>query len=136
MPSATPQHGLASLSERLRPATGQEGNTELLACLILVAPSGMTEDDRAAWLKAARMTLSGIPADLLKLGAKHARETCRFASEIVPAIIAVTKEIWAKRRRLAQGQRPTDAPKLAPPNYVSAEEARQIIAETLRGMTA
>jgi hypothetical protein len=41
-----------------------------MACLTLVAPSGMTAEDRQAWVAVAKATLTGIPADLLARGCK------------------------------------------------------------------
>ena len=120
-----------SLSERLKPATAKEGNAELLACLTLVAPSGMTAEDRAAWIAVARQTLSGIPADLLTLGCKRARETCRFASEIVPTIIETVGKTWDARLRADAERRQRELDRNAlpqpDPQYVSAAEVRKLI---------
>jgi hypothetical protein len=139
-PSVIPQAGQGRVSDaqrRLEPATGQAGASDLLSCLMLVAPSGMAESDRANWLSAARMTLSGIPADLLARGCKIARETCRFPSEIVPSIMTDAKPSWERRKRaLAEElalQANRDAPRLAKPDYVTADEAKSIIEETLAG---
>ena len=86
------------------------------------------------------MTLSGIPADLLARGAKEARLTCRFASEIVPCIHAHVGKEWERRKRVQAEDKARSAnrhaPKLTPPEHVTADEARQIIAETLRGWSA
>lgn len=62
----------------------------------------MTAEERAEWLKAARMTLSGIPADLLARGCAKARETCRFPSEIVPAILEEIRLAWQWRQEEAR----------------------------------
>jgi hypothetical protein len=105
---------MMSLSERLRPASAKQGNTELLSCLILVAPSGMTAEDRDAWLRAAKMTLSGMPADLLSFGCKKARESCRFASEIVPTIMETVGASWEQRKEFARNQALAEANKSAP----------------------
>lgn len=122
---------MTRLSERLRPAGERQGNTELLACLILVAPSGMTTEDRDAWLRAAKMTLSGIPADLLQRGAKVARERCKFASEIVPTIMDEVKGEWGRRKRAMQDEQARwenrNAPRLAEPDMVDPAEVRKLI---------
>ena len=134
MRSATPQAGPGKVSDaqrRLEPASGQAGASGLLSCLMLVAPSGMTESDRANWLSAARMTLSGIPADLLARGCKIARETCRFPSEIVPAIMTDAKPSWTRRKRALAEELEAITPRLAAPDYVTLDEAKSIIAETM-----
>ena len=98
---------------------------------MLVAPSGMTESDRANWLSAARMTLSGIPADLLARGCKIARETCRFPSEIVPAIMTDAKPSWTRRKRALAEELEAITPRLASPDYVTLYEAKSIIVVTM-----
>ena len=84
---------------RLEPCGAKTGTAELMACLTLVAPSGMSAEDRHAWVSVARQTLSGIPADLLKWGCHEARSKCRFASEIVPLIIETVGSSWEWRKR-------------------------------------
>jgi hypothetical protein len=86
------------LSERLRPATPDQMQAELTACLALSGASGMSEDDRCEWLRAARLTLEGIPADLLAQGCRKARATCDHPSKIVPAIMADVTDQWKWRR--------------------------------------
>jgi hypothetical protein len=103
-----------SLSERLKPASASAGTAELLACLTLVAPSGMTAEDRNAWVQVARATLKGIPGDLLSFGCKRARETCRFASEIVPTIMETVGASWGQRKEFARNQALAEANKDAP----------------------
>jgi hypothetical protein len=103
-----------SLSERLKPASASAGTAELLACLTLVAPSGMTAEDRNAWVQVARATLKGIPGDLLSFGCKKARESCRFASEIVPTIMETVGASWEQRKKWAAEQAMREANKNAP----------------------
>jgi len=100
-----------------------------MACLTLVAPSGMTAEDRQAWVAVAKATLTGIPADLLARGCKKARETCRFASEIVPTILAETKSTWDWRLKMEAQDRALreNAPRLEKPEYIAAEEVRKLI---------
>ena len=122
-----------SHSERLAPPNAKEGTSELLACLTLVAPSGMSADDRNAWVQVARQTLKGVPADLLKRGCAEARKRCRFASEIVPTIFETVGREWESRKRRAYEdallERNKDAPRLERPEYVTPEEARRILRE-------
>jgi hypothetical protein len=110
---------LSRAEARLVSMPAAVGEGELMACLTLVAPSGMTAEDRKAWVQVARHTLSGIPGDLLARGCKKARETCRFASEIVPTILADVKEQWDwRKQRLAEERRAfanRDMPRLERP---------------------
>jgi hypothetical protein len=104
-----------------------------MACLTLVAPSGMSTEDRQAWVAVAKQTLSGIPGDLLQFGCKKARETCRFASEIVPTIMAEVGDIWERRKRtlatlkIQWDQR--NMPRLTHEEleYVGAEQMRELL---------
>jgi len=95
----------------------------------------MTAEDRNAWVQVARQTLRGMPADLLKRGCQEARKRCRFASEIVPTIIETVEAAWQGRERFEREQRILEANRNAPrltqaePEYVTAEEMRQIIRE-------
>jgi hypothetical protein len=126
---------LSDAEERLRPATAASGTAELMACLTLVAPTGMSAEDRDAWVKVARATLSGMPRDLLAVGCKEARKRCRFASEIVPAITETVEAEWERRKRTLEWERaayanrhaPKLASKSAPPEYIRAEEVRKLI---------
>lgn len=124
---------ISRLEQQLQPAKERQGNGELAACLTLVAPSGMSAEDRKEWLRVARLTLSGIPADLLAIGCKKARETCRFASEIVPTILAEAKPLWEGRRRRLHEERQLEAmrnaPRLPEPERVTPEQIKEIKAE-------
>jgi hypothetical protein len=100
------------LPARLVPATPDEMQQELAACLALSGASGMSEDDRCEWLRAARLTLEGIPADLLAQGCRKARATCDHPSKIVPAIMADVTDQWRWRKE----SRPVQAqPEVIPP---------------------
>jgi hypothetical protein len=111
------------------------GTAELLACLTLVAPSGMTAEDRNAWVQVARETLRGIPADLLQRGCKKARETCRWANEIVPTILEEVRDQWSWRlKRLAEERAAFEnrnAPRIErkPPEAIPHEETQRILNE-------
>lgn len=86
----------------LTPATRTEFRNELTACLALVAPTGMGDEDRAEWLKVAWGTLGHLPADLLKLGCRKARETCDHPAKVVPAILASATPLLDSRREHAR----------------------------------
>ena len=111
----------------LTPASKAEGTAQLAACLVLVAPSGMTAHEREEWLKAARMTLSGIPADLLARGCEAARRKCRFPSEIVPTIIETVEKPWAWRKQDHSGDKWENPRIEAPRDCVTAEQIGKLI---------
>jgi hypothetical protein len=92
----------------LRPASDDEFLRELTGCLILVAPAGMSDDDRTEWLIAARATLSGIPADLLARGAAVARKYCDHPSKIVATIMREVETPWETRKRAHRPETPVE----------------------------
>lgn len=115
---------------RLEPADSDHFRNELTACLALVVPVGMTEEGRSEWLSVAWATLNHLPADLLSLGCKKARETCDHPSKIVPTIISETRESMESRRNSEREYRVGEPPKELPrPNYVTPEEAAEILRE-------
>jgi hypothetical protein len=89
---------LREAENSLTSATPDDFRRQLTACLVLVAPTGMTQEDRTEWLRAAWGTLDGIPADLLEAGCEVARETCDHPAKIVPAIVRVVDPLWRKRK--------------------------------------
>lgn len=105
----------SSAEQDLRGCGEKRGTAELMACLTLVAPSGMSAEDRKAWVAVARQTLSGIPADLLSRGCAKARAVCKFASEIVPTILEDANADWAWRKRRYAGEL-AQSRLLAPPS--------------------
>lgn len=125
---SAPQRGLPSKClDRLTPASNVEFRNELTACLALTAPAGMTEEGRGEWLAVAWETLKHLPADLLAMGCRKARETCDHPSKIVPTIIAETKESIRLRQRIAEWERP----QLPAPVYpaIPHEETQRILRE-------
>jgi hypothetical protein len=85
--------------EYLAPASNTQFRDELTACLILVAPVGMTEEAKAEWLAIAWRTLNHLPADLLAAGCIEARKTADHPSKIVPAILSYADERFTRRSR-------------------------------------
>lgn len=71
----------------------------LSACLSLVRPVGMTEEETEDWLNVAADTLDDIPAHIVEAGARAARKRCEHHSKIVPAIIEETREALAWHNR-------------------------------------
>jgi hypothetical protein len=120
-----PEQQLPS-SERLVPATSDHFRNELTACLALVAPVGMTEENRRDWLAVAWGTLKHLPADILTAGCQAAREKCDHPSKIVPTIIAETKERMSWRQPTVYEQPQLTGPK---PQYVTAAQAASILKE-------
>jgi hypothetical protein len=124
---------LSEAETSLAPINAKAGTAELMACLTLVAPSGMTAQDRQAWVAVAKQTLSGIPGDLLQFGCKKARETCRFASEIVPTIMSEVGDIWERRKRtlatlkVQWNQRNMPRLEQKEPEYVRPEQIAELI---------
>lgn len=119
---------LATCSDRLKPASNIEFRNELTACLALVVPVGMTEDARREWLSVAWATVGHLPADLLAIGAKKARETSDHPSKIVPAILAETRDLMDRRREACRTVG-IDTPRLPSPERCTPEQAREILAE-------
>jgi len=96
LPALRSGHSL-TLAELRRSATPEQLQSELTACLALVGAVGMTEDARCEWFKAARITLEGIPSDLLAMGCRKARLVSDHPSKIVPAIMDEVRERWEYR---------------------------------------
>ena len=88
----------AALPAQLQPADDREFITILTPCLQLVAPVGMSEDDRDTWFEAARLALIDVPVDLLQRGAKHAMLHADHPSKIVPLIAREAAAALASRR--------------------------------------
>jgi len=82
----------------LRPATVEDFRRYLAPCLVLTAPSGMSQADQRNWLIAAGGALDGLPADLLKFGTDRATREADHPSKIVPAILKAVDAIWRGRR--------------------------------------
>lgn len=116
---------------QLEPATPGEAVVQLGACLALVGPSGMSDDNRAEWLKVAQHTLADLPADLIERGCEVARRKCRFPSEVVPAIIEEVQTAMSLRRyryEKAIGPQSFVKPEPAPdPEYVDPAEVAALI---------
>jgi len=86
----------------LDPASPAEVVQELTPCLALVAPVGMTVDDRRAWFAAAIVALKGVPIALVKRGAEEALRTADHPSKIVSTILRTIADDWAWRKRNAR----------------------------------
>ena len=96
---ATARCALLQAEAQLEPATLDQFKGQITACLALVASVGMTDADRTEWVRAAAVTLAGIPADLLARGCGVARRFADHPSKIVPAIILEVEPAWNERKR-------------------------------------
>lgn len=122
----------------LKPCGFKVGSAELSACLVLVAPSGMTEAERQSWLSVARQTLRGIPEDLLKRGCQAARRHADHPAKIVREIMREVEAEWESRRRSLTLIERSCAPVLAAPTYeaIPHEETQRIIREARQSLEA
>ncbi len=123
---------LAEAEAKLAPASTADFRTQLTACLTLVAPTGMSPEDRTEWLLAAWGTLKDIPPDLLEAGCEVARETCDHPSKIVPAIMKLADTSWRKRkgdraRVLAVLALPSEVEEVADEDRCTPEQAAEIL---------
>lgn len=91
---------LASSEQALLPCLSAVAVEMLRPCLMLCAPSGMTEDDRAAWIAAALATIGYLPDFVLRDATAHARRVADHPAKIVPAIIAFSEEPMAQLRKM------------------------------------
>jgi hypothetical protein len=104
----------------------------LTPCLALVGGSGFKGDDRTEWLHAAFMALEGIPADLIRQGARAAMLKADHPSKIVPLIIAEISGDWAMRKRIyANNLNPGPA---AEPEREIPDEERAEVSKLMAGL--
>jgi hypothetical protein len=89
----------------------------------------MNEEARAEWLAVAWHTVGHLPADLLAIGCKKAREVCDHPSKIVPAILAETRDLLERRRDHVRASYTPPARQLPPPDVCTPEAAAAILAE-------
>lgn len=116
-----------------QPASTNEAIALLTACLALVRPVGMGEDEASDWLGAAVTTIGPVPIGLLDRACLTARRTCTHHSQIVPAIIAEVESERERSARLDEFTRPVSLP---PPSYqMSQEELDELVAERGRGLS-
>lgn len=66
--------------------------TELQRCFALVRPVGMTDSAARDWLAAAVAELRDIPPSTLARACAEARKTVTHHAQIIPAIIAASKD--------------------------------------------
>lgn len=76
------------LKAQVAPASLEAATGELLRCLRLTAPVGMTDTDRREWLLVAFDEIKEIPLCELAERCSHARKVADLPSKIIPAIFA------------------------------------------------
>lgn len=78
-----------------------DANTEvamigmLSASLALVRPVGMTAGETQDWINVALDAVCHLPFEIFERGIRSARQTCTHHSQIVPTVIADTREALA-----------------------------------------
>lgn len=94
------QRRLDEAKRDLLPLPDIEVVSELAACLTLVGAGSMGQGDRTEWIKVAKRAIGDIPASAFRAACENARSKCRFANEIVPAIIETAEQQarWIKSR--------------------------------------
>ena len=64
-----------------------ERDPELLRCLALVRPVGMSDDMASDWLTAALFEVRDMAESHFRAGCQRARSTCTHHAQIIPAIM-------------------------------------------------
>lgn len=98
--------------------------------LTLCSPAGMSEEDRAEWIKEALEAIGDVPYDLLEAACKKAKRHCDHPAKIVPFICRETEELTKFRKealRHAQ-RRAENAPRLEKKPFELDEADRREVA--------
>lgn len=99
--STQPLSSSKKLNEKDREATPVEFAAVFSNVLTLVAPTGMTKDERKAWLRVAYETLKHIPLYLLERAEQEVRMQVDHPAKIVKAVADATAEGMAWHRRMS-----------------------------------
>jgi len=88
----------------------------LSASLALVRPVGMAANETSDWLEVALDAVSHLPLHIFEMGVRAARQTCTHHSQIIPTIIAETREPlnWYNRAAVAPPLRLVSPAPIAP----------------------
>lgn len=123
----------------LTPATPTDFFEHLGPLLVLIAPTGMTQEARTEWLKVAADTLNGIPVDLLAKSCAAARFEIDHPAKVLRFIGGQVKEEWdariahlARLRALEAG--PAAAP--APETLIEDNSPIEMTPEEIAAMPA
>ena len=124
-----------------RPATSASGSrnatlaemaSQMTACLALVRPVGMGDNEADDWLGAAVSALGSVPIDLFNRACISARRTCKHHSQIVPTIAAQIETERAEASRLSEWTQPIAA---LPSPGIDQAEFERLVAERGRGLS-
>jgi hypothetical protein len=133
---------LAKAQADMRPCSLDRAIELLTPNLILCAPSGMSNDDRHEWYKAALSTIGDIPADLLERACVAARKVCDHPAKIVPFICSHEPELLKWRRenlhRATKIMENIEAPRIekSDPNYMTAADLAELKADLADNLRA
>lgn len=93
---------------------------ELTQSLAMVAPVGMTQDDREQWLGAAALAIRGAeisPSDFVWAAGKARLDPdCDHHAKIVPAIMRLLGDVKPKVVTVGHGERPAPDPEIVARN--------------------
>ena len=109
----------------------------LSACLALVKPVGMGNEDAQAWLRVAAGELAHLPPDMLAKGCATARQTCTHHGQIVPTILKDVAEWYSDVReghRIAE--RRAKATEALPPPTETQAAIGQLVNGAAKALTA
>lgn len=131
---------IADLERKLAAPDRAMAIAELTRCLVLTVPSGMTADDRKAWLRAAFDEVLTVPSYCFAEACAHARRVADHPAKIIPAIHAYKPEyvpvssmrtdLFNARQQLAN----LDAKRLAAPADEITDEEREDVAAMMTGL--
>jgi len=128
-------HSLATSHTSLAPCPKSEFAAALTPCLALVGGIGFKGDDRTEWLHAAYLALDGVPADLVKRGARAAMLKADHPSKIVPLIMEEIASELALRRRIHTSRPMIQRQPEPEPVQELTEEQRQEIAQIMADLS-
>lgn len=125
---------LATSHTSLTPCPKADFAAALTPCLALVGGIGFKIEERTEWMHAAYLALDGVPADLVKRGARAAMLKADHPSKIVPLIMGEIADELALRRRL-NTNRPMvqHQPEPQTPQELT-DEQRQEVAEIMANL--
>lgn len=114
-------------------ASPEQTTALLTACLALVRPVGMGDDEALDWLGAAASTIGPVRLGVLDRACLNARRTCTHHSQIVPAIMADMATAEARAASIEEFTRPIALP--PPDPRLTEDEFAEIVAERGRALS-
>ena len=134
-----PSRSLATSHTSLTPCPKADFAAALTPCLALVGGTGFKIEERTEWMHAAYLALDGVPADLVKRGARAAMLKADHPSKIVPLIMGEIADELALRRRLYSNRpmiqhQPEPEPKREPLTDEQRKDVAELMANLARKM--